>query len=323
MGLQGAAELGGAPVTQRAEHDNRHPQHGSDAQPRQCLPIDLAGPTAEAQRRDDECGQADEHQGTVAACGGTPPRRQRQEAPDARSRDVRLRPAPGRRLHAGCMRQTRRTMADRFDTWSIRHPHTPVLRVLMRLPIFFWRLGLGRLIGSLEIRRGALVLLTATGRSSGEPRRTPVTAHALSGRTYLWCPYGDRSQWYRNVTANPIVTVQSRRGTQVMRAVPVDSDDEVVEIFAELRRFDETFLRSYLDEEGVADTPEDIAKNKERLHIRRLEVTELAGPPPLEADLAWLWLVPAVVATLYVMLRRQTGRRVQAAIAKAGVSESR
>ncbi|HET6876641.1 MAG TPA: nitroreductase family deazaflavin-dependent oxidoreductase [Jatrophihabitans sp.] len=196
------------------------------------------------------------------------------------------------------MTATREPLAERLDKWSIRHPHAPVMRRLLGGPVFFWRLGLGRLVARLEIRHGHLVLLTVTGRSSGQPRHTPVTAHVLGSGTYLWCPYGDRAQWYRNLLANPVATVQSTAGPQVVRAVRIEDDAQAVELISELRRFDVTFLRSYLDTEGIADTPEDIATNRERLHLLRLEPAEEDGPPPLEADLVWLWLLPVAAVAL-------------------------
>ncbi len=192
-----------------------------------------------------------------------------------------------------------------FDRWVIRHPHAPVLRTMLRLPMAFWRLGLGRLIARIGIRRSHLVLLTVTGRATGLPRHTPVAAHDLDGRTYLWCPYGGRSQWFRNLIVNPVVTVQSGRGTQAMRAVALDDVDEAIAVMTELHSFDATWLRTYLDAEGIADTPEDIARNNQRLHIRRLEPTPEAGLPALEADLVWLWLVPVAVAAVSVMRERR------------------
>lgn len=111
--------------------------------------------------------------------------------------------------------------------------------------------------------------------------------------------------------ANPVVTVQSHRGTQVMRAVGIEDDEEAVEVVAELRRFDVPFLRLYLEGEGIADTPEDIAKNRQRLHIRRLVPASEEGPPALKADLVWLWLVPVAVVVLGV--RRRCGRSTRAA----------
>lgn len=197
----------------------------------------------------------------------------------------------------------RQAVAERFGEWSpARYPETPWQRADLRMPIVLWRLGLGRLAGP-------LILLTVSGRSSGLPRRTPVTAHVIEGRTYVWCPYRGRSQWYRNLLANPVATVQSRRGTHVVRAVAIEDDDEAVRVVAELRRFNPPWLRRYLDAEGIADTPADIARNKQRLHLRRLEPTPVEGPPALKADLVWLWLVPVAVAALSAMRRcRRPGR---------------
>lgn len=195
-------------------------------------------------------------------------------------------------------------LVERQERLSPAHyPQTEHERADLRRPILAWRLGLGRLAGRV------LLLITVTGRTSGLPRRTPVTPHRVGGRTYVWCPYGGRSQWYRNLVANPVATVQSHRGTQVVRAERL-SDEEVVQVVEALRVFDAPWLRRYLDGEGVADTPEDLVRNKDRLHLRRLDPTTEPGPPALPADLAWVWLVPAALgatATAARAVRRGTG----------------
>jgi len=193
--------------------------------------------------------------------------------------------------------------AVRIDEGPGHYLDSPLQRGLMRLPVTVWRLGLGPVVGRFGVRGGHLVLLTVTGRSSGLPRHTPVVEHDVGGKTYLWCPYGGRAQWYRNLAANPVVTVQSRRGTQVMRAVGIKDDEEAIEVVADLRRFNLPFLRSYLAAEGLADTPEEIARNWDRLHLRRLETTPEEGPSALEADLLWLWLVPVALAAWSVRRR--------------------
>lgn len=208
----------------------------------------------------------------------------------------------------------REPLDQRIDEWARQDPAAPGRRELLRLPIVLWRLGVGRLVARFEVRGGHLVLLTVTGRASRLPRHTPVIAHVVGGRTYVWCPYGGRSQWYRNLIANPLATVQSRGGPQVMRAATIE-DDEAVEVLAELRRFDALWLRLYLDAEGIADTPQDIVRNKHRLHLRRLDPTPEEGPPALEADLAWLWLVAVAVAALRV---RRGARRSCAAVGSRG-----
>ena len=192
----------------------------------------------------------------------------------------------------------RQALVERIGERSpAQYPETPWQRADLRMPIVLWRLGLGRL-------PGPLVLLTVTGRSSGQPRRTPVTAHVVGGRTYLWCPYRGRSQWYRNLMANPVATTQSRHGTQVVRAVALGDEDEAVTVAAELRRFNPPWWRRYLDAEGIADTQEDLARNMARLHIRRLEPTPEEGPPALKADLVGLWLVPVALMALLAGRRR-------------------
>ena len=201
------------------------------------------------------------------------------------------------------MGSVRQALVERIGKWSpARYPETPWQRADLRMPVLLWRLGLGRLAGP-------LMLLTVTGRSSGLPRRTPVTAHLVGGRTYLWCPYGGRSQWYRNLLAHPVATVQSRHGTQVVRAVPIEDGDEAVEVVAELRRFNPPWLQRYLEAEGIADTPGDIAAGQARLHIRRLEPTQEEGPPALKADLAWLWLLPVALAAFGAARRLRPARQ--------------
>lgn len=166
-----------------------------------------------------------------------------------------------------------------------------VYRGMLRLPVVLHRLGLGRIL--------PLAVLTATGRSTGLPRRTALYPHVIDGRTYLWCPYGDRAQWYRNVVANPIVTLQSRRGTQVMRAVPIRDEGEALGLITSLRRFSDSFFQAYLDGEDLTGTDEEIAKQTDRLHLLRLEPTTEPGPPALRTDLAWVW--PALAAALLIV----------------------
>lgn len=174
-------------------------------------------------------------------------------------------------------------------------------RLMLRLPIGLWRLGLGPLAGLVWM------VVTTTGRSSGLPRHAVVYPHVVGGRTYLWCPYGGRAQWYRNVVADPVVTVQSHRGTVVCRAVPLTDETEALQVAGALRAFGGSWFRGYLTSQGLDDTDEDIARNWQRLHLRRLEATSEPGPAPLTADLAWVWLVPLAALALALLARR--GRR--------------
>jgi deazaflavin-dependent oxidoreductase (nitroreductase family) len=54
----------------------------------------------------------------------------------------------------------------------------------------------------------AMLLLTTTGRKSGLPRTTALTFQRLDGRYLVLAGMGSRSDWYRNVRAQPRVQVQ-------------------------------------------------------------------------------------------------------------------
>ncbi|MCX5079840.1 nitroreductase/quinone reductase family protein [Streptomyces sp. NPDC056121] len=52
------------------------------------------------------------------------------------------------------------------------------------------------------------ILLETTGRTSGLPRRTPVGGR-LVGREFWWVSeYGDKSQYVRNIQADPRIRVR-------------------------------------------------------------------------------------------------------------------
>jgi deazaflavin-dependent oxidoreductase (nitroreductase family) len=81
-------------------------------------------------------------------------------------------------------------------------------RLLFRLPINLYRLGLGWMLGS------RFVLLTHTGRQSGRTRRAVLEilrqeeeGHAI----YVTSAWGERADWLQNVRAHPEVEVQVGR----------------------------------------------------------------------------------------------------------------
>ncbi|MBI3216108.1 MAG: nitroreductase family deazaflavin-dependent oxidoreductase [Mycobacterium sp.] len=67
------------------------------------------------------------------------------------------------------------------------------------------------------------VVLTVTGRKSGQPRSTPITPMVVDGQRYVVGGFPG-ADWVRNLQANPAATVtQGRRSEQVtMVEVPVE-----------------------------------------------------------------------------------------------------
>jgi F420H(2)-dependent quinone reductase len=73
------------------------------------------------------------------------------------------------------------------------------------------------------------LLLTTTGRRSGQPRTTPLNYGTDGNRIILIASYGgdDRApQWYQNLVANPEVTVQIGNETRRMRAATAAPEDK-------------------------------------------------------------------------------------------------
>ncbi len=69
-------------------------------------------------------------------------------------------------------------------------------------------------------------LVTIRGRKSGLPRTTPVAIIEVSGRRWVWAPWGD-VQWVRNLRASGRATITARRREEEVRATELDPTQRV------------------------------------------------------------------------------------------------
>jgi deazaflavin-dependent oxidoreductase (nitroreductase family) len=89
-------------------------------------------------------------------------------------------------------------------------------------------------------------LLETTGRKSGEPRRTPIGGK-LDGRTFwLVSEFGERSQYVRNIQADPRVRVRVRGRWHSGTAVLLPDDDAKARLAA-LPRLNSAAVRAMGD----------------------------------------------------------------------------
>jgi deazaflavin-dependent oxidoreductase (nitroreductase family) len=197
----------------------------------------------------------------------------------------------------GSEASTLRRRLDQLEDWLAGYPDTLPVRLLHRAPMLLWRLGLGRIEGD--------VVLTTTGRTSGLPRRIVIGPTRTDGRRYLWNPYGERAHWYRNLVADPIVTIQDRDSTWTARAVHPADHDEAVVLYADLGRDVGRRFHRYLAHLGVEDSPEGFARDIERIHVVRLDPVDEPGPAPQPADLAWVWPVAGLGALVGTIVARR------------------
>jgi deazaflavin-dependent oxidoreductase (nitroreductase family) len=69
-------------------------------------------------------------------------------------------------------------------------------------------------------------LITVRGRTSGEPRTTPVAFVDIDGRTWVQSPFGDVN-WVRNLRAAGEATITVGKRTEEVRAVELSKAEKV------------------------------------------------------------------------------------------------
>jgi deazaflavin-dependent oxidoreductase (nitroreductase family) len=130
-------------------------------------------------------------------------------------------------------------------------------------------------------------VLEVRGRTTGQPRRTPVNLLAYEGREYLVSARGE-GQWVRNVRAadGHLDLIVGRRRSHYV-AHEVSDQDKVPILRAYLRRWKAEVGRFFSGVE--ADSPEDsvlaIAHEHPVFHLTTTDPARRADPdPPLVAD---------------------------------------
>ncbi|MBN1426981.1 MAG: nitroreductase family deazaflavin-dependent oxidoreductase [Anaerolineae bacterium] len=84
-------------------------------------------------------------------------------------------------------------------------PPRGLARLAWRAPLWFYRLGLGWLLGERFVR------LNHIGRKTGQPRQAvvEVVSHTKETGGYIVASgFGEKADWYRNVMAHPEITIQ-------------------------------------------------------------------------------------------------------------------
>lgn len=182
-------------------------------------------------------------------------------------------------------------------TWVETMPYPKgLLKLLFKTPILLYRLGLGFLIGRL------FMIMTTTGRKSGQPRRTAIEFHEFEGKPTVMSGWGTKTDWYRNLEANPLATVQTWRGAQSVHARRITSEEELARAFAWAQS--NPTMRRMMKLAGFAMTPAQFIAEKARFTFVTFEPTDQPTPPPLKADLVWVWAVLLSVCFLTLLLLR-------------------
>jgi deazaflavin-dependent oxidoreductase (nitroreductase family) len=180
---------------------------------------------------------------------------------------------------------------------------TGLLRLALRMPLTLFRLGLGDLLNIMR-----LLVLTTRGRKSGQARHVAVEYRRHGSKIYMVSGWGERPDWYQNLLADPLVTIQLGRHTLSALADKVTDPAEALRAVNLFRRdaptrYDAVLGRLVDDEISGFKLP-DVSP---QFTIVRLDI--IADEPlliGLGVDRVWLWPVALIGLVLMVTLLGRT-----------------
>ncbi|MBZ0294633.1 MAG: nitroreductase family deazaflavin-dependent oxidoreductase [Anaerolineae bacterium] len=168
-------------------------------------------------------------------------------------------------------------------------------KALFKAPLYLWRLGLGFFVGRY------IMVITTIGRKSGQPRHTMAEWHPHRDSKFVPVAFGEKAQWYKNAMANSHVTIQTADGTQSALARRITDPDELLEAFHTIMKRNPMMAQWYLEAHGAEPTNADVLATKDDIYFLTFDPTTDPTPPPLEADLWWVWPLVLAVFSLLIL----------------------
>ena len=195
-------------------------------------------------------------------------------------------------LRTACLTTVLHTPINQIDSMTEFQTHhwipypSGIVRILMRVPLLGYRLGLGNVLNAAH-----LMVLTTQGRRSGQPRHTPIEYRRHGKKVYLVSAWGTHPHWYQNILAYPLVTIQLGGKTYLARGKQVTDTAEALRALYLFRRIAPARYDAVLGRLIEADVnAQTLPEQSDQFTILRLDITSDAPVlPGLPANLAWLW----------------------------------
>ncbi|NJN17395.1 MAG: nitroreductase family deazaflavin-dependent oxidoreductase [Oscillochloris sp.] len=170
--------------------------------------------------------------------------------------------------------------------------------------LMMWRIGLGPALNVWPEGFGRFMVLTTTGRRSGQPRRTPLNYAEIDGDIYCVAGFGGISDWYRNLQAYPQVEIWLSQGWWVGEAEDVsDLADRLNRLRTVLRGSGFVAPLVGVDPHRLSDAELAAATTNYRLvRIRPIAERRGAGGPGEEA---WIWPQAALALLVFLALSKR------------------
>jgi deazaflavin-dependent oxidoreductase (nitroreductase family) len=137
-------------------------------------------------------------------------------------------------------------------------------------PMTAYRLGLGPLIGRV------ILLLSTTGRKTGLERVTPLQYELINGDYIIGAALGMKSDWVRNIIADPRVSFRVKNETYTGRAEVITEVGEIVAYIEHRIEQRPIMIRLIMRLDGFKLNPsrEELEEYARNLAVVRLVVTE-------------------------------------------------
>lgn len=177
-----------------------------------------------------------------------------------------------------------------------------IFRIFNRFMILLWKLGLADWLNLWPSVFGQFIVITHVGRITGFKRLTPVNYAVIDGEIYCCSGFGNSSDWYQNILANPAVEVWLTEGRWIGEAKDVSSGPNFLPILREVLRSSGFAAPLFgINPKTLSDSElAHLTTGYKLVHITRLdEKTGRDGP----GELAWIW--PLVAVILLLIKRKQ------------------
>lgn len=77
-----------------------------------------------------------------------------------------------------------------------------------------------------------LLVLTTTGRKTGNPHTTPLQYECIAGKYYVGSARGQQADWFQNILADPQVEIQVGEQTMQVQAEAITEPEQIVNFLA-------------------------------------------------------------------------------------------
>lgn len=175
-----------------------------------------------------------------------------------------------------------------------------------RWMLLIWRTGLGRWAEAWPAGFGRLMVIEHVGRRSGTRYRTPVNFTRCGPDLYCLAGFGPKTDWYRNVLAEPEIAVWLPDGRWTATAAEASGSPDRLHLMRKVL-IDSGFASRAIGLDPRTADQEALDEATATYRLLRITPDERRDAPDGPGDLSWVWW-PIGLAFLAGRWSRSGGR---------------